>query len=262
MWKIVLFAAAAIEAQADIACAAKDQGYTDACPSDVQEVPVSNMEKTIHFIRHGLAQHNVGSAGCYDFEVYDARLVDVGTEQAMSIGSELAKAGTHTDVIITSPLWRTLQTTSFMLKHGWGDGRSSPDVFVMEDAREHFTACTDNARGTTSRAAAAFPDFHFDPLASNRDPMLVGGEGLGQYESSDDLHERAARFLHALRNRAESNIIVVSHGTFIGAALAQAEQMGWVRVTMPRLSEHAIAQPGQFFGNCQVATVELRSSSE
>ena len=258
----MLFAAAATEARADVACLSQHQGDSEACPSDAREAPVFIVEKTVHFIRHGLAQHNVGSAGCYDFEVYDARLVDVGTGQAMSLGGELSKAGVHADAIITSPLWRTLQTTSFLLKHGWGDDRSSPDVFVMEDAREHFTACTDNARGTTSRAAAAFPGFHFDPLASNRDPMLVGGEGIGQYESSDDLHERAARFLNALRNRAESNIIVVSHGTFIGAALVQAEQMGWARVSIPRLSEHVIAQPGQFFGNCQVASVELRSSSE
>lgn len=241
-----------------IACPWQPANMMASCTSE----PVSRFDKVVHFIRHGVGRHNVASAGCHDFSVYDARLVKQGVEQALALGVELSTAGVRADIIITSPMWRTLQTTSYIVD-GFDGGRGtwSPLVVVMEELREHFTACTDSARGKTSRAAAAFPKFIFDPLASSRDPMLIGGEGLGQFESYDDLHARAARVMHALRNRPETHIIVVSHCMFIGAALEQAYLMGWVRVKVPRLPEHAVAKPESgHFGNCQVASLELHSS--
>ena len=236
-----------------------------SCPWQLANMAISSVsrvDKVVHFVRHGVGRHNVASAGCHDFSVFDARLVKQGVEQALALGAELATAGVRADIIITSPMWRTLQTTSYIVDgFDGGRGTQNPGVVVTEDLREHFTACTDSARGKTASAAAAFPSFYFDPLASNRDPMLVGGDGLGQFESFDDLHVRAARVVEALRNRPETHIIVVSHCMFIGAALEQAYLMGWVRVKVPRLPEHVVAKPESgHFGNCQVASLELRSS--
>jgi broad specificity phosphatase PhoE len=220
--------------------------------------------KTVHFVRHGLALHNIASRGCDDEKVFDSPLVSFGVTQAEDLGMELAMA-VQVDAIISSPLRRTLQTASYLRAALAAQnalsahGLSAVDVFVIEDAREHYTRCTDSMRTNTSAAKSLFPDFVFDSFVHENDPFrFLDGGGDGQYEDHGALNVRAARFVRALGDRAEAHIVVVSHVSFIWRSIDQALKQGWVLI-VPALPARIVYDRGPHFANCQVSSYEPRS---
>jgi broad specificity phosphatase PhoE len=236
--------------------------------ADFETAPLAEVcnVKTIHFVRHGLALHNIASRGCDDENVFDPPLVSFGVTQAEDLGAELAKA-VRVDVIISSPMQRTLQTATY-LRNALNvlapfAGRPAVDVIVYEDAREHFTGCTDAMRKDTSAAKAAFPDFIFNSSIHERDPFkFPDGGGEGHYERTTALHARAARFVRALGDRPEAHVLAVSHGWFIGRAIDEALKQGWIRIVPPALPARIIYDQGPHFSNCQVASYELHARTE
>ncbi len=76
----------------------------------------SDCVKQVTFIRHGEAEHNVavretGSNAAYsDPRWEDAALTEDGLQQAMQLQADLLKTGTKFDIVLVSPLMRTLQT--------------------------------------------------------------------------------------------------------------------------------------------------------
>jgi broad specificity phosphatase PhoE len=219
--------------------------------------------KHIHFIRHGLGTHNVAGEGhCNDAALLDAPLVEEGRAQAQALGDDLSKAGIRADLYVSSPLRRALQTTELirnsMLRDGMG---TTKRVLVEEDAREHFTKCTENSRRSISEAYADFPDYNFSSIASNLDPFLPAGGGLAVYEEGGALEVRVSRFLHFLQSRHETEVIVVGHAEYIGCALGFAQRMGWERMRPRNLPDHVVAKPGGFIYNCQVVSYELHVAS-
>lgn len=70
--------------------------------------------QVIHLIRHGQGYHNV--AGHNDYHQYrseayfDSHLNELGWQQAETLGRYMRQAGTKVDVVICSPLMRTLET--------------------------------------------------------------------------------------------------------------------------------------------------------
>ena len=220
-------------------------------------LPTSRV-KRIFFVRHGLALHNVAGQGhCQDTAVFDAPLVKKGSEQARALGQEFAAARVDAQVIIASPLWRTLQTAQ-LLRSGMR-GRNTRTL-VMEDAREHFSACTADSRGPISRAKAFFSDFDFGGTASDADPFLAGR--AGRHEAHSAMRARVKRFLRSLRILPESSVVVVSHGTYIRRVAELAPGLGFVRVRPRGLPAEVLAPSGSRVpGNCQVVAFELRYDS-
>lgn len=213
--------------------------------------------KTVHFVRHGLALHNIASQGCDDAHVFDAPLVSFGTTQAEDLGEVWAESVTRVDVIVSSPMRRTLQTATF-LRNALA-AKKTIDVIVLEDAREHFTGCTDATRMDTALASEAFPGFIFDSSMRERDPFKFPEDGsASHYEDHQSLHARADRFVRALGDRPEAHIIAVSHAMFIWRSIDRAIEQGWVRV-VPSLPKRVVYDQGPHFSNCQVASYELRS---
>lgn len=215
--------------------------------------------KTVHFVRHGLALHNIASRGCDDVNVLDPPLVSFGATQAEDLGEEMERSGIRVDVIISSPLQRTLQTAAFL--RNALSRRATVDVIVAEDAREHFTGCTDATRMDTSAAAAVFSDFVFNSSMHERDPYKYpesGGDA--QYEDQGAFSARGARFIGALTDRPEEHIVVVSHVMYIWRLIDEAIKQGWVRV-VPLLPKRIVYDQGPHFSNCQVASYELRTDS-
>ena len=221
--------------------------------------------KTIHFVRHGLALHNIASKGCDDENVFDPPLVSFGVTQAEDLGTEMAN-NVRVDIVISSPMQRTLQTATSLRNALIAQtslvGLPAVDVVVFEDAREHFTGCTDAMRKDTSEAKSAFPDFIFNSSIHERDPFRFpedGGEA--RYEENSALHARAARFVRALGERPETHIVAVSHGWFIWRSIDEALKQNWVRI-VPPLPARIVYDEGPHFANCQVASYELRTCSE
>ena len=100
--------------------------------------------KTIFFLRHGQAAHNVNAeplraAGCTfseflnqmkEDDVFDAPLTAAGVEQARLAGEDEAMAATAkgVELICASPLSRAIDTANLVFK---GSDRSTPR-YVLE----------------------------------------------------------------------------------------------------------------------------------
>lgn len=158
--------------------------------------------KTITFIRHGQATHNpFFDNGTYDpsrdEELFDAPLTDLGRRQAEAINLG------PMDLVVVSPLTRTLQTASLIFKDHTGP------ILVHQDVRETFfnsIAC--NRRRPLSELKDQFLCMTFGSEAGDDigDRMIV--------ENMKSFQERLKRFTVWLQERPEASI-VVSHGNFL-----------------------------------------------
>ena len=221
--------------------------------------------KRIYFIRHGQALHNVAGAGqCHNEALVDPQLTRIGRKQALVLGRELAKAGIPVDVVLASPMQRTLQTAVLLLRGArWRrhPGPSAVRVLAIEDAREHFSACAADARHSLTWSKQAFPGVDFRGVPSDADPFRPLKEGgFGQREATEALKARVLRLLRNLLTRPEAHVVVVSHGSFIRRVIEAARQLGLARVQLPEgLPRHLVAAPEALApGYCQVVCFELQ----
>lgn len=66
------------------------------------------MSKILHLVRHAQAEHNVDN----DYDILDAPLTAIGREQAAKLNGLTVQTIQQTaELLVTSPLSRTLQTT-------------------------------------------------------------------------------------------------------------------------------------------------------
>ncbi|KAH8156247.1 hypothetical protein CIB48_g12000 [Xylaria polymorpha] len=144
-------------------------------------------------------------------EVRDAPLTDLGKGQAASLCRRLSTLQQEADLIVTSPMRRTLQTT----KIGWAPAIERlggiGNVICLPELQE----CNDYACDTGSpreelEADAEFAGFNFDRLT----PEWTSKKGFWGPDQ-DALEHRAKRVRQFLRDRPEKNIVVVAHGGII-----------------------------------------------
>jgi broad specificity phosphatase PhoE len=181
---------------------------TTAAPTKDQKpgnvVPSST--KTIIFIRHGEALHNVKP----DMDEYDPPLTDKGINQCKTLAERLEKLDLigKVQVIFSSPLQRTLQTTT----HGLSSTIKKkipvyPHPLFQEDSTKR--ADTGMAIQNTKKA---FPSFNYQFLAA---PYPTKS---GIYAFTEEaLNQRAKAAWKFLGERPESVIVVVSHNWFLRA---------------------------------------------
>ena len=108
-----------------------------------ESIDYNHKTKTIYFVRHGVALHNVPDYSTGDYHnKYDPRLTDPplisdGEEQIRNVGRKLR--GVELDLVVTSPLTRCLQTTQLIM-YEWNslNSVSSPHVVCLENVREAF----------------------------------------------------------------------------------------------------------------------------
>jgi len=243
--------------------------------------------KTVHFIRHGTAVHNVRynrreevfralidmrsktEADRVDRwlfpeieewaymtnETIDTALVEEGVQEAISLGSQWASGSAflydrggrtarpvplamhNVDLIVTSPLTRTLQTTLniFFRQELSGSGREVlvpmsrldsgmvPTPIIALDTIKEWSQGrhTPNQRKSRSLLTRLYPTISFDHLDTEEDTMwreFWPGAELG-LEPLSHLRSRVAQFIEWLARRPEQNVVVVSHGTFLGNLL-------------------------------------------
>lgn len=223
----------------------------------------SSTTKRIYFARHGLAVHNVEEPShCHDSELFDAALVNEGSEQAIDLGKVIVAARVRVDVIVTSPLWRALQTSSLLYSaihyHAYSsDTETHPPVVVVEDARERFSNCSADSRSQILRASQTFANFNYSGVRSSADPFRLNG---GYVESSSEFDARIERFVRYLQHRPESHILVVTHGTFIQHVYRLASRLG-LRTARERslpIRVTAAAQETTIIQYCHVAVFDLQ----
>jgi len=89
--------------------------------------------KLIHFVRHAQGYHNVDPRPIHE-RAADARLTPAGEAQCAALAE--ATAGLSPELIVASPLTRTLQTATLVFRSQLGQRASAPPLIACEYARE------------------------------------------------------------------------------------------------------------------------------
>lgn len=162
--------------------------------------------KTVYFVRHGQAIHNVakethtGPDNPYlDPSLTDAPLTPLGKEQAQALRE--ATAALPIDVVVVSPLVRAVETAYLAFEAQLE--RGVPFVAV-ELCREQIGQNLCDARRPRAIASAAFPRVDFGAIEEEDTLFTPGRETLIQ------LAQRAGAFLTGLSQRPEQVIAVVT----------------------------------------------------
>ena len=92
------------------------------------------MNKNIYLIRHGEAQHNInylkyGSKTFYDINFIDTKLTPNGHKQSSNL-NKLWKNINDIEIVLVSPLYRTLETATNIFKN------YNIPIISLEDLRE------------------------------------------------------------------------------------------------------------------------------
>lgn len=167
-------------------------------------MPANNpLQKTVYFVRHGQSAHNVAPV----FQADDVSLSGVGHDQADVVANRL----THVqfEVLIASPFTRAAQTAQHIADKT-GKAIVFSDLFTeaRKPAKIQGKPYTDEAAGMLWRdwqRALKAPGY-----------LLESGENVS------DLMIRSHEALSYLLDRPEQTIVVVTHGLFLRALVAQA----------------------------------------
>jgi broad specificity phosphatase PhoE len=188
---------------------------------------------TVHLIRHGQSEFNAAfdSVKRVDPMIFDPRLTELGRAQARSIADP--QRWSRVEVVFASPLTRAIETAELVFA---GHGAPLRIEALHRERTEHS--------GDVGRRPAAlkadFPHLDFDHLDDpwwHHDPARPDAIAI---ESEETLAARVAAFAEWLRARAEREIAVVGHGTFLN-----------------RLTGHVHNGPGHMFRNCEVVTIDF-----
>ena len=190
------------------------------------------MVQTIHFIRHGEAAHNVGydkigEAAYFSKKYMNSWLTKKGIDQCKMVRDEFAKTNTKIDIIYTSPLQRTLETTF----HIFENYKNVP-IVALEEIREDNYYHPPNKRETKDQIAKKWPNVILDRITDK-----------DEWYGKPFPEERFVKLNKILNNAKESNIAVVSHTAFLMQYLKR------------------IGHPRKRINNCEVITIQTNKLS-
>lgn len=169
------------------------------------------MSKLVYCIRHGLSQHNVnymkyGSQTFYDPKFTDTSLLDEGFQQAETLRKTWSKLS-DIEVVIVSPLLRTLQTATELFKD------VQVPIVALESVREYPRGLhTCNKRSSKEYLMKQFPHVDFTDLTTNEDMLWLSE----REETLQELTIRIELFKEYIISRPETTIAFVNHNSFIG----------------------------------------------
>ncbi|KAF5669676.1 histidine phosphatase superfamily clade-1 [Fusarium circinatum] len=162
------------------------------------------MPKTIHLVRHGQAVHNLGEANNV---LPDTDLTPLGQEQARSLISKHPELA-NVDLIVPSPLRRTLQTTLLAFSSELERGLQ---IVALPEVQE----VSDMNCDTGSDLSVIKAEFQQQPVDfSLVEPGWEVKEGRWA-PAIGSILERARAARQWLSERPESEIVVVTHGCFL-----------------------------------------------
>lgn len=216
-------------------------------------LPRSLSSQIVHLVRHGQGYHNVeaalkGPAAYKDPKLMDARLDETGKAQAIALGMQARRANISIDIVLVSPLTRTLETATYAfawppsgagLAGGAGAAAAAaggggaaprltlegeeelapsgpaPPFLAVELVREAFGSHPCDQRRRVSELRKEFPHVDFSLVGTDEDTW----HNPDKRETVRDVANRADKFLAFLSSRPEKNILVVSHGVFLETLL-------------------------------------------
>lgn len=182
-----------------------------------QIVSVLPKKKRVLLIRHGQAEHNVLFESKRFEEarlLLDPALTPVGVQQANDVkDNELFKEFGKIDLIVSSPLTRTVETTMGAMEDAWVGGRAARKVLLHGDIQETGHVDCDRGRATEViqpefESRWGVNVFDFDWLHQHPDWTVKEGDYA---HTGPAIQHRLHRFTQWLASREEEVIVVVAH---------------------------------------------------
>ncbi|KAI0478505.1 histidine phosphatase superfamily [Xylariaceae sp. FL0804] len=167
--------------------------------------------------RHAQAEHNVD----LDYSIPDAPLTPLGKRQASSLARQIPELQAAAELVVTSPLRRTLQTTSL----GW-----APAVARLGGPRGGAVVCLPAAQECNALpcdTGSARAELERDPEFARFDlgPLTDDWTSKQGFYAADPeaLRARARAVRQFLRGRPERDIVLVAHGDILRRITATPE---------------------------------------
>eukprot|EP00937_MAST-01D_sp_MAST-1D-sp2_P007209 g7209.t1 len=214
--------------------------------------------KELHLVRHAEGLHNeaernarsnvTGEPGTWVLleehsgrRFWDARLTSRGRRQCAELRRRLlrqpsgpgsvppeadggwAALALELDLVVVSPMTRTLQTASLAL--GQADAPGAPPFVATELARERIGPYTCDARRPLAELRADFPAVDFSGVRNEHDELYVSSKEHGPGEDGK-MRRRVARLLTWIMRRRERRIAVVAHKHTLKYMLALTAREG------------------------------------
>ncbi|KAI4320224.1 hypothetical protein MLD38_033729 [Melastoma candidum] len=190
-------------------------------------------------VRHGQGIHNVEGDKIADAllnpQYLDTHLTKLGWWQVDNLRKHVQTSGLSKkiDLVITSPLMRTLQTAvgvfggegslhepdipPLMMENAGKSGRAAisslncPPILAVELCREHLGVRPCDKRSSISNYRTLFPGVDFSMVECDEDILW----NADIREANEELAERGRQFLNWLWTRREKEIAVVTHSGFL-----------------------------------------------
>lgn len=196
-------------------CEDNERGaYANATKLPVTKDMLKENQKIIHLVRHAKGAHN--AAAEFDYGAYkredleDAWLTEEGIDQCGELFFEAATLAESVELVIVSPLNRTIQTAVFSFPYLLEKVQWIARPEVRETMGQH--PC--DRMMPVSRKVTLYPDINFDALGKqDRDHEYY--EYHNTRESVEQITQRGVRFIEWLKTRPEKEIIVVTHSGFL-----------------------------------------------
>mmetsp|Transcript_39350 Transcript_39350/g.93078 ORF Transcript_39350/g.93078 Transcript_39350/m.93078 type:complete len:250 (-) Transcript_39350:179-928(-) len=182
------------------------------------------MAKTVCFIRHGQAMHNIPyEQGKRDeaIKILDPHLTDLGREQAKSMQENpllLEALGgddcSGVELVVVSPLSRTIQTALLGLEK-WLAAKEGRKLMLMPDLQETGEVACDTGSPVETIKESFKAQAHLLDFSCMRDGWELK-EGPNK-DTAEAIKARLARFTSWLASRPERSVVVVAHhNLFLG----------------------------------------------
>ncbi len=153
--------------------------------------------KKLYFVRHGLTDMNV--SGHYSGSS-NAKLTQVGKQQASQAGKWARDNGIVFDVILTSPLSRAHDTAKLIADE---IGYNHNNIVLLDKLRERHFGDLEGIHNSNA-------PFTREQYLS--DPFIL--DSIENIEKITDLQYRANKVVEQIKSMPHENILIVGHGSF------------------------------------------------
>lgn len=161
----------------------------------------------IYLTRHAEAEHNATG----DSMIADALLTKLGEQQAARLGQVTPELQTKVELVVSSPLRRTLQTTAAGYKDAITRLGGHAKVLCLPQLQEcNAVPCDTGSSRQVLEAQAPFAVFNLEHLT----PDWTSKQDFYAPDPAS-LESRAQWVRQFLRERPEQHIAVVAHGDFL-----------------------------------------------
>ncbi len=160
------------------------------------------IEKTVYFVRHGQSEGNISSK----YQSPESPLSKEGKVQAKIVAERIKKI--LFDVLISSPLTRTKETTDEIIK-------------ITNKIPEYSNLFIERIKPTSINGKSSDDKESHATAKEWSKSLYTSGYKVEDGENFDDIIARADKALEFLLNRSEKVIVVVTHGYFLRTILAR-----------------------------------------